>query len=307
MIIENQLHQPVIIPMTEAEARRSIERINRRIDHLYRDVLEFYERRGWETLGYTSFRECAKAEFSISWQHLYRLLDAGRVKRNLFLPGEKNLPEKHARELKRLKDPEQQREAYLRADERAAAAGRDEPTTADVAWAVRSVQKESGADDRKAVVASGYTEIIERMVLGELTEEQARLLVNALDGCEKPVRDAMLRWKASDRSFIEEMNRLFKAGRETYFEVAASGYIQFADEAEAIPVSKATYRDLRRLLDEKHREHKLTAAGQKDGWIINQRATVAGLVINGFVTFKIGDAANVLMQGDEVEIRVRKV
>lgn len=260
-----QVRQPdaVIDAMSAEEARRSIDRINGHIDQLYRAVLDFYERRGWEALGYTSFRACAQTEFSMSWQHLYRLLDAGRVERNLFLPGEKTLPEKHARELKRLKDPVHQREAYLRADERAAASGRDEPTTADVAWAVRSVEKESGAYDRKAVIASGYTELTERMVLGELTEEQARILATALDGCEKPVQIAMLRWQASDRAFIEEMNRLFKAGRETYHEVAASGLLQFGAEAEAIPVKKAAYRDLRRLLDEKHREHKLAAVERK--------------------------------------------
>jgi hypothetical protein len=69
--------------MTAQEARTSIDRIRRGLENIRHEVLDLYERRGWEALGYTSWRECVVAEFGQSQSQLYEALDAGRVERVL--------------------------------------------------------------------------------------------------------------------------------------------------------------------------------------------------------------------------------
>lgn len=46
-------------------------------------TLDAYERKAWQVLGYASWREYAKTEFSMGQSHAYRLLDQGRVIRAL--------------------------------------------------------------------------------------------------------------------------------------------------------------------------------------------------------------------------------
>jgi hypothetical protein len=53
-------------------------------------VLEFYEGRGWEALGYGSWRERVVSEFQQSQSHLYELLSGAKVEKNFSAIAENN-------------------------------------------------------------------------------------------------------------------------------------------------------------------------------------------------------------------------
>ncbi len=73
-------------------------------------LLDLDRRRGWEALGYTSFRECAVAEFGKSQGYVYKLLHAAEVDENLatseVYPMDKSeiasIPTSHKEELHKL-------------------------------------------------------------------------------------------------------------------------------------------------------------------------------------------------------------
>jgi len=97
-------------PMTRDEARLCIERINRHLDEARLLLLELYERQGWRALGYTSWRECATAEFGWRERYTYYVLEAARTERGLCTivqPAElPTLREYHLHQIARL-EPEQ--------------------------------------------------------------------------------------------------------------------------------------------------------------------------------------------------------
>lgn len=112
----------VLAPMTESEARACTDRIKAGIVDMEREALNMYEREGWLALGYLSWREWATAEFPRTQTHLYRLLDAGLIRRNISPMGEnfniEAIPERQLRPLKAL-PPEAQRVVYQQAIETA--------------------------------------------------------------------------------------------------------------------------------------------------------------------------------------------
>jgi hypothetical protein len=110
----NEVPTPAGALMTAAEARDSVEKINNHATQIRALVLDLYERRGWEALGYSSWRACVVSEFEQSQSRLYQLLDAGKVERNLSNMLEKPLSNRAVEELKAL-EPEQQREVWKEA------------------------------------------------------------------------------------------------------------------------------------------------------------------------------------------------
>lgn len=66
-------------PMDASQARALTDRINAAAGELWRLLLEAHEREAWRALGYTSWREYAQAEFTISQRRAYQVLDQGRV------------------------------------------------------------------------------------------------------------------------------------------------------------------------------------------------------------------------------------
>lgn len=73
----------LVLELTEAEARDLTDRIKRAVEHVWELFLEAHERRAWMALAYKSWRDWAQAEFQWSKSHSYRLLDQGRVIREL--------------------------------------------------------------------------------------------------------------------------------------------------------------------------------------------------------------------------------
>ncbi len=107
--------EPTIRPMLYAEAKECIAKINANMTNIRSLVLELYERKGWDALGYESWRECVVKEFQQSQSYLYYQLEAAQTERNISTMVEKSepIPESQLRPLARL-EPEKQGEPALR-------------------------------------------------------------------------------------------------------------------------------------------------------------------------------------------------
>jgi hypothetical protein len=68
---------------TVEEARRITDRIKAGLDELWALLLEAHERRAWAALGYGTWEAYVQGEFAMSRQQSYRLLDQGRVIREI--------------------------------------------------------------------------------------------------------------------------------------------------------------------------------------------------------------------------------
>jgi hypothetical protein len=72
--------------MTEGEARQAVQRVKeglRAVGVMRAALLDLEERKGWQALGYASWRECVVAEFGQSQATLYRQLEAARTEREI--------------------------------------------------------------------------------------------------------------------------------------------------------------------------------------------------------------------------------
>lgn len=75
--------------LTQAAAHILCKRIRASLDSAGTDLLALQEGKGWKALGYTSWRECATAEFGKSESYLYRQLEAAKTAREISPIGEK--------------------------------------------------------------------------------------------------------------------------------------------------------------------------------------------------------------------------
>lgn len=66
-------------PLNKAQARALTERIRKHIDAAWADITAAYEGKAWKALGYSSWEAYVKAEFDMSRQRSYQLIDQGRV------------------------------------------------------------------------------------------------------------------------------------------------------------------------------------------------------------------------------------
>jgi hypothetical protein len=133
-------------PMSTAEARQCVDEIRTGIVNVRQRLLDLYERRGWEALGYSSWRECAQAEFGHHQSYAYRLLEAAEIQRNISPIGEieKPIRESQLRPLAPL-PPDLQREVWREAVD---TAPNDKITAAHVQAVVdRMTQPEPEAPD----------------------------------------------------------------------------------------------------------------------------------------------------------------
>jgi len=111
----------VIAQMSAGEARSAVIIINQHLRSARALLLELYERRGWVALGYTSWRECAIAEFGEQEREVYRTLQAAQIEQNVqgvLTNLSKPLPESQLRPLAALPAPAQRlalKQAHTRA------------------------------------------------------------------------------------------------------------------------------------------------------------------------------------------------
>lgn len=121
MELKNVENPPETIrTMTIFEARDCVKKINDNIHNARALYFDLYERKGWEALGYRSWRECVIKEFGGKQAYAYLQLSAAKVERNISTIVEKptSIPESHLRPLAAL-PPEEQREVYKKALESA--------------------------------------------------------------------------------------------------------------------------------------------------------------------------------------------
>lgn len=141
------------IPMLAQEARFCVEKIKVHMGGARALLLELYERRGWEVLGYSSWRECVVTEFAQSQTHLYRQLQAGLTERELSPNGEiGRIPESHLRELASVPASERA-EVWQQAQERS---GNGRVTAADVRHVAD--EREGAWWDEQRIAAARFEE-----------------------------------------------------------------------------------------------------------------------------------------------------
>ena len=73
-----------MLPMVESEARATVNQIKEHFGNIRRLIYDLYQRKGWESLGYQSWRECVTAEFEESQSKLYQQLDAAKIEAIIF-------------------------------------------------------------------------------------------------------------------------------------------------------------------------------------------------------------------------------
>ena len=127
----NQLIVPldsdILTPMNAEEAEACITEIITSHEHTGEKLLELHDREGWKAVNYVSWEECVRARFHFGHSHVYRLLAAEEVRRDI-APiieeqrqaariekspiGDKPIPESQLRPLTKLKKAEDRREAW---------------------------------------------------------------------------------------------------------------------------------------------------------------------------------------------------
>jgi len=179
------LEQPVasmVLPaeMTTSQAQQSIQQIKHhiaqagdQIDSARAELLRFYEAQGWKALGYKGFRQCCIEEFDTSRGHIYRLLDAARLDREIKVSpiGDtySPLPETLMRELIALNDD--QREEVLDIAHAATPPGQT-MTAETVSEAVDSV-REASEDPASVRETSKLMDQLDPTLMATISREDA--------------------------------------------------------------------------------------------------------------------------------------
>ena len=111
---------PVVLVMTEVEAREHVRQIKLGLQNVRNLLLELYERDGWLALGYKTWRDCTTQEFQYRQSHVYELLSAAKVERNISAIAENTIPEGQLRPIAQANlQPQEQREVWQKAIESA--------------------------------------------------------------------------------------------------------------------------------------------------------------------------------------------
>ena len=180
----------IVILMTADEARSCADDIKNQTGKLRTLVHDFYTREGWRALGYESFAACAEAEFDRSYQHLYRLVSATELERELsdYSPtGETiQLPETHARILNRLPDTPSRHEALTVAKQMASSEGSDTVAQRHVEQAVKVMAQ------KLRVFASKYQPLSQMVSAGHLSVEDAEDINGRLERLTPQARGYVL-------------------------------------------------------------------------------------------------------------------
>jgi hypothetical protein len=118
--------------LTAAEARATLDRVKTAYQTFWVELQRFHAGRGWQALGYRSFRQCVEVELQVSEQRAYQLLDAAAVRAALEAADTQHvlsseqlaaLTEAHCRVLKPL-SPAARLAVLARADPRSTSAPR---------------------------------------------------------------------------------------------------------------------------------------------------------------------------------------
>lgn len=104
--------------------------------------------------------------------------------------------------------------------------------------------------NRRIVIENGIQFVIDLLDAGDITEDRAVALSDALIACRHEVKDLMIAFGVREPSVIREMNRMIVDAPQSYTEIInTSGYLQYEEQDETIHISQAKAGDLRRFLD----------------------------------------------------------
>lgn len=109
---------------------------------------------------------------------------------------------------------------------------------------------EEGSRSRRLVIENGIQFVIDLLDAGDITEDRAVALSDALMSCHHEVKDLMIAFGVKEPAVIREMNRMILDAPQSYTEIInTSGYLQYEEVDETIHISNAKVHDLRRFLD----------------------------------------------------------
>ena len=66
-------------PMSKSEAEEAVIRLKDHVRGAWYELTEIHDRKGWRSLGYTSFETFVAGELGMSRAHAYRLMEGGRL------------------------------------------------------------------------------------------------------------------------------------------------------------------------------------------------------------------------------------
>lgn len=152
--------------MTHFEAKECVTKINQGLSNVRALILDLYERRGWEALGYKSWKDCVGKEFKqYSQSYLYYQKNAALIERNISTKVEnvEPIPETHLRPLTSL-EPEQQIEAWAEAQETAPASGITASHVEAVAAKFKNKPKKKEKENGKQLMSGEFKDAYEVML-----------------------------------------------------------------------------------------------------------------------------------------------
>jgi hypothetical protein len=234
--------------MEAGEARFRTEAIRGSVSQIREHLLAVYTRKGWHSLGYSSWGEYLSQEFQQSTSYLRRQTHAALLESALSDDDELvgTHREAHLRPLNEMlgDDDSAKALAYYLTLDRA-----DEPTAQDFRRIAAEVYVQKNGDAR----------IKERFNAGSLGVLDAYKLCKWAKQFEKS-RDydlLVVSRECSDADLIPIFIRLKKAGSETWDEIYLSGAMPALPEP--IPLHKATTHSLLAWLDVASAEHRAVA------------------------------------------------
>lgn len=152
-------------------------------------VYDLYIRKGWQSIGYPSFKACVIAELGTSWQHAYKMVEAeGVIRGSEVLPPD--LPTTHAALLSKVPQESQGR-VYQEAVQLASTEGNGTPVTSGHIETVVEVEQ-----TRQQVLKSRYFLPGQMMTEGKISPDAAKVMVENIEALAPKLRGAIVEFIA---------------------------------------------------------------------------------------------------------------
>jgi hypothetical protein len=163
--------------LTPQEAREITDRLNQNVGQLRHDLRRFHKGKGWEALGYDSYKTWAESEFKYGFQHAYTLIRVAEVEDNLsyLIGGIVTVKTNVGKLLAKLPTPELQLEALRTAQTNADTKDSAEVTENDAKKAVDIVLK------REFVRQSPHKVVAQVVNDNALSVEEGKRIIKWLD------------------------------------------------------------------------------------------------------------------------------
>jgi hypothetical protein len=256
-------------PCTKAQARALTRRIRDGVDQVWSLLTEAHDRKAWSALGYATWKAYVEAEFGMTKQRSYQLLDQGRVIASIreAAGSESNAFDLSARDTAAIKADLPEVTDEIRT--RVAAGVKPEKATADVLAAKRAEwdNRQATNDSRQEQTRAALPEAIRRAEEAKARNgaSQAAFPGNsqrAIRGIEEAVvaeRDELLEENAALKADIAERDR-----RLAMFDDMAVQFEKGGFEA-VIATKDEQIRVLRRQVEDESAD-KATWAKRAEYW-----------------------------------------